>query len=133
MVDVPIPLMAPRRLAIAANLLYAVVLLTLGLTSDVSRFVPIPNVPDLVAHAAAYAVQSAFLYALLLPTCGRGRAALLAAFGATLYGGVIEASQLLQPARVFEARDLAANGVGAALTAVILFFATSRKSEGEGR
>ena len=133
MADVPLPLMATRRLAIAANLLYAVVLLTLGLISDVSRFVPVPNVPDLVAHAAAYAVQAAFLYALLLPTCGQGRAALLAALGATLYGGVIEASQLLQPARVFEARDLVANGVGAAMAAAILYFATSRRSEAQGR
>ena len=125
--------MATRRLAIAANLLYAVVLLALGLISDVSRFVPILNTPDLVAHAAAYAVQAAFLYALLLPTCGQGRAALLSAFGATLYGGVIEASQLLQPARVFEARDLAANAVGAASAAAVLYLATSRRSKVEGR
>ena len=109
--------MATRRMAIAANLLYAVVLLALGLIPNVSRLAPYTS--DLVAHAAAYAIQAAFLYALLLPSCGSGKAALLAGLGATLYGGAVEASQLLQPTRVFELRDLAANATGAASAATI--------------
>jgi VanZ family protein len=128
--DVPVPLMAIRfrRFVIAANLVYAAVLLFLGVAPD------LPNVaveiPDFAAHGIAYAAHTALMFALLLPSIGRGRAAIFALAGAVLYGALVEALQLLQPARTVEFRDLLANSVGAGAAAMILYFVTGRRATG---
>lgn len=122
MVDVSISLMKTRRLVIAANVMYAIVLLTLGLMPDVPQLVP--GIPDRLAHTAAYAIQSALLFALLLSSTGRGTAAILSAVGAVVFGGIVETLQLLQPARTVELRDLVANTVGAVTAAAILYAVT---------
>jgi VanZ family protein len=114
--------MNTRRTAIAANVVYAVVLLTLGLIPDVPQV--LPGFTDVVAHAVAYSVQALLLFVLLLPSAGRERAALLSAAGAIAFGGLVEALQLVQPARSVEFRDLVANTLGAAITASILYLVT---------
>lgn len=99
-----------RRLA-AANLLYAGLLLGLGIVPTL----PAAGVPDHTAHALAYGAQAGLLYIFLLSSRSRRTAAFLAATGAIVYGGIIEALQLLRPARSFEILDLAANAAGAVL------------------
>jgi VanZ family protein len=123
--------MDPRRLVIAANVVYAAILLTLGLISDLPQAVS--AVPDLVAHAAAYAIQAVLLFILLLPSTGRGKAALFSAVGAVVFGGLVEALQLYQPARTVEIRDLAANAVGAAKASFILYLATGLFATGANK
>jgi VanZ family protein len=108
-----------KRLA-AANILYAGLLLGLGMVPTL----PAAGVPDHTAHALAYAAQAGLLFIFLLPSQSRGTAAFLAAAGAIVYGGIIEALQLVQPARSFEVADLVANATGAVLGASIAFFLT---------
>ena len=120
-----------RRLVVVANLVYAAVLLILGLVPDVPMLAT--GISDHAAHALAYAVQAGLLFALFLPLAGRGPAALLAGAGAVIYGGVVETLQLLQPSRTAEIFDLAANAIGAGLTASIAFLLTPRRETGDGR
>lgn len=122
MADVPVPLMRSRRLVIAANLVYAVVLLTLGLLPDVPQV--LPGISDRLAHATAYSVQAILLFTLFLSAVGPGKAALFSAIGAVAFGGVVETLQYLQPARSVEIRDLVANTVGAVLAASTLYLVT---------
>lgn len=110
-----------RQLA-AANLLYAVVLLSLGILPTL----PGARVPDHAAHALAYGFQAGLLYLFLLPSQSRRTAALLAAAGAIVYGGLVEALQLVQPSRTFEIVDLVANAVGAVSTVSIAYLLTRR-------
>ena len=114
--------MATRRLVIAANLVYAVALLILGLIPSVP--VAVTVVPDHLAHAAAYAGQTVLLYAVFLTSSGRGRAAVLAAGSAVLYGGCVEILQSLQPTRTVELADLLANTVGACVAMFVLYLVT---------
>jgi VanZ family protein len=122
--------MATRRLVIAANLIYAVALLVLGLIPTFP--VAVAGVSDGVAHAAAYAVQTVLLYGLFMPSAGRIRAALLAVGVAVLYGGCVEILQSLQPARAVEGADVVANMVGAVAAASLLYLVTSCRSRGVG-
>jgi VanZ family protein len=108
-----------RRLAVV-NLLYAGVLLSLGIVPTL----PTAAVSDHAAHALAYGLQAGLLYVFLLPTQNRGAAAILAATGAIVYGGLIEALQLVRPARSFELLDLAANAAGAVLAVSIAYLLT---------
>jgi VanZ family protein len=108
-----------KQLAVA-NFLYAGVLLGLGMAPSL----PAAGVPDTTAHALAYGAQASLLYIFLLPSQSRGTAAFLAALGAIVYGGVIEALQLVRPARSFEVADLAANAAGAVLGASLAFILT---------
>lgn len=105
-----------RRLA-AANLLYAGVLLSFGIVPTL----PSAGVSDHTAHALAYGAQAGLLFIFLLPSRRRVTAAFLAATGAIVYGGIIEALQLLRPARSFEISDLAANATGAVLAVSIAY------------
>ena len=119
----------PFRLTmIAANLVYAAALFMAGVS---------PNLPDVAigitdhaAHSVAAAIQAALLFTLLLAWTGKGTAALLAAAGATLYGGFIETMQFFQPSRTTEIADLVANAVGACTTAAIVFLVASRYATG---
>ena len=120
-----------RRLVVVANLACAVVLLVLGLLPEMPAVAL--NVSDHTAHALAYAVQAGLLFALFLPSIGRGMAALLAAAVAVLYGGFVEVLQLLQPARTTEIVDLAANVAGAGMAATIAYFLTPMRKVGDGR
>ena len=120
-----------RRFVIAANLVYAVSLLFLGVAPDVPDVAV--DIPDFAVHGIAYAAHTALMFALLLPSVGRGNAAILAFAGAVLYGGLVEALQFLQPARTVEMRDLLANAVGAGMAAMILYFVTGpRTTDGSG-
>lgn len=103
-----------------ANLLYAVVLLSLGALPNIR----VEGVPDHIAHAMAYGVQAGLLYLFLMRMLRPMTAALLAATGTMFYGGLIEALQLIQPSRTFEILDLAANAVGAVAAASIAFILT---------
>jgi len=129
MADVPVPLMAKklRRFVIVANLVYAAVLLCLGVIPDVPEVAV--DIPDFAAHSLAYAAHTVLLYALLLPSFGRGNAAIIAFTGAVLYGGIVEALQFLQPVRTVEMRDLLANAIGAVVAATLLYLVTGRERQ----
>jgi VanZ family protein len=117
------------RLLAIANLLYAVFLLSLGILPDL----PAARVSDHTAHGLAYGFQAALLYAFLLSLQSRGRAALLAIACTLVWGSLIEGLQLVQPARTFEFLDLAANGVGAAVTVSIAYLLTGQKGVEAGK
>jgi VanZ family protein len=117
-----------RQLAVA-NLLYAVVLLSLGVLPSL----PSAGVSDHTAHAAAYGIQAGLLYLLLFSFLSRGRAAILAATCAIVWGGIVEALQIVQPTRSFEILDLAANAAGAVVTIAIAYVLTGRTTVESGR
>jgi VanZ family protein len=129
MVDVSLPLMGTRvrRLVIVGNLLYAAILLSLGVFPDVPEIAK--DVPDFAAHGFAYAAHTALLFALLIPSIGRCNAAVFAVVGAILYGGLVEMLQFLQPTRTVEIRDLGANTIGAAVAASVLYLVTGRERQ----
>jgi VanZ family protein len=129
MADVPVPLMARqfRRFVIAANLVYAAVLLSLGVLPDVPEIAA--GIPDSTAHGFAYAAHTVLLFALLLPAIGKKNAVLLAVAGAVLYGGLVEILQYFQPARTVEIRDLGANAIGALVAATVLYLVTGREQK----
>lgn len=120
-----------RRIVVIANLACAVALLVLGLLPELPAVAT--GIPDHTAHALAYAVQAGLLFALFLPSVGAGMAALLAAAIAVLYGGFVEALQLLQPARAAEILDVAANAAGAVLAASIAYLLIRLRKAGDGR
>jgi VanZ family protein len=117
-----------RGFVIVANLVYAAVLLCLGVIPDVPEIAV--DIPDFAAHGLAYAAHTVLLYALLLPSIGRGTTAIFAVAGAVLYGGLVEALQFFQPARTVEIRDLLANSVGAGMAAMILYLVTGPRTTG---
>ena len=117
-----------RRFVIAANLVYAAVLLFLGVVPDAPSIGV--DIPDFAAHGVAYAVQTVLLFALFLPSIGRGNAAIFAVAGAVIYGGFVEALQFLQPVRIVEIRDLLANSVGAGIAGMSLYLATEPRTTG---
>jgi VanZ family protein len=121
MVDVPVPLMAAwvRRSVIAANLTYAVLLLVLGLLPGIPEIAS--GVPDTAAHGIAYAGFASLLFAFFLPLAGRGKAAVLSVIAAIVYGGLVEALQVLQPVRSVEIRDIGSNSFGAVIAALALY------------
>jgi VanZ family protein len=129
MADVPVPLMARqfRRFVIAVNLVYAATLLSLGVVPDVPEITA--GIPDFAAHGFAYAAHTVLLFALLLPSIGKGNAVLLAVAGAVLYGGLVEILQYFQPARTVEIRDLGANAIGALVAATVLYLVTGREQK----
>jgi VanZ family protein len=76
---------------------------------------PGPQVPDSVAHAAAYGLQTLFIY-LLFVEFNRSRGSVAAAAICAIGFGVFtEALQLLQPARSVGLGDIVANSVGVAI------------------
>jgi len=113
-----------RRFVIVANLVYAAVLLCLGVIPDVPEVAV--DIPDFAAHGLAYAGHTVLLFFLLLPLIGRGNAPVFALTGAVLYGGLVEALQFLQPQRSVEMRDLLANAIGAVAAATLLYLVTGR-------
>jgi len=117
-----------RKFVIAANLVYAAVLLYLGVVPDVPEIAA--GFPDFVAHGLAYAVHTVLVYALLLPSIKRARALIFAVAGVVFYGGLVEALQFFQPARSVEGRDLLANSVGVGMAAMILYLVTGPGATG---
>jgi VanZ family protein len=113
------------------NLIYALALVLLGMSSDVPDLAR--GVSDYVAHALASGIHVALLFMLLRPPIGFQRAVLLAAGCASLYGGIIETLQLLQPARTVETADLAANTIGACLVALTIYLVGDRPATGVER
>ena len=98
----------------AINGVYAILLVIMALvpsTSSIAELSP----PDWLAHSLAYGLQAALLYWACLPWLGRNRAMLCGVVGASGFGFVTEALQLLQPSRAVELKDLAANTVGAVI------------------
>jgi VanZ family protein len=130
MADVSVPLMATpvRRFVIVANLVYAAVLLLLGVVPDVPEIAVV--FPDFVAHGLAYAVHTVLVFALLLPSVKRANAFIFAVAGVVLYSSLVEALQFFQPARSVEVRDLLANSVGAGMAAMILYLVTGPGTTG---
>lgn len=98
------------------NALYATALVAMALSPSLPAAVSdLVDVPDWAAHGLAYGVQASLIFWARLPVAGHLRAAATGIVGASAFGAVTECLQLLQPARVVEVRDLAANTVGAVL------------------
>lgn len=117
-----------RRLVIAVNLTYAVVLLLIGVSPEVPDVAE--HISDHTAHALASALHAALIFAFLRQSTAAWTAAILAATGATLYGGFIEMLQLTQSTRIFEAADLAANAIGACSIALFISLVSHRHTKG---
>ncbi len=117
-----------RRLVIAVNLIYAVLLLLIGVSPEVPEVAA--YVSDHAAHALASAVHAALIFAFLRQSAAASTAAILAATGATLYGGFIEMLQLTQTTRTFEAADLAANAIGACSIALVISLVSHLHTKG---
>lgn len=71
------------------------------------------SVPDWLAHAVAYGIQTALVYWAAAPALGHRRSLAAGVGAAVTFGLVTECLQFLQPARTVELKDLAANAVGA--------------------
>ena len=98
------------------NALYATALVALALSPSLpSAAHDLVAVPDWAAHGLAYGIQASLLFWARLPSSDPLRAAVTGIVGASAFGAVTECLQLVQPARTVEARDLAANTVGAVL------------------
>ena len=113
-----------------ANLVYAAVLLALGVAPGVPAIAS--NVSDHIAHTAAYALQAVLLFLLFLPANGRALAAVLAAVAAAAYGGFVEMLQVFQPTRTVEVLDIGANALGAGMAASLAYLVTHPKRVGRG-
>ena len=107
------------------NILYAILLVVGGL-------IAIPtgaggSVPDEALHGSAYGLQAALLFWFFGIRMRPRRAIVAGVVCATLFGAMVEALQLLQPARTAELKELLANAVGACLVgAVIALLGRSR-------
>jgi len=104
------------------NGVYAILLVFMALvpsTSSIAELSP----PDWLSHSLAYGLQAALLHWACLPWLGRKRAMLCGVIGASGFGFVTEALQLLQPTRAVELKDLAANTVGAVLVSGLIVVA----------
>ncbi|MCG6949978.1 MAG: VanZ family protein [Acidobacteria bacterium] len=110
-----------RGLVIVLNLIYAIVLLVLGILPSVGDVAP--RIPDNVAHSIAYGVQAVLLTVLFMPAGGIWRGAFVAFAVALVYGGLVEGLQILQPQRTVELSDLMANSIGAAAGAASMIVA----------
>jgi len=107
---------------VMVNLGYATLLVIAAVLPPPSSIAGL-TAPDWLAHAAAYGVQAGLLFWAVAPVVGRGRGLTVAFFGAAVFGALTEALQLLRPERAVEARDVAANIVGAAIVCGALFTA----------
>jgi len=115
----------------AINAGYAILLIIMALvpsTSSIAELSP----PDWISHAAAYGIQTAFVFWACLPTRGRNRALLIGVVGASAFGIVTEALQLFQPSRSVELKDLAANSAGALLACGLIIAAARLTARRDG-
>ncbi len=120
-----------RTLA-AVNAGYAAALVVLALAPDV----PTPigaEIPDWLAHAGAYGVQTVLLSSLMVHRMTVGPAALGGAVTASAFGLATECLQLLQPARTVEGSDVIANAVGATIAGLVIVLSRRLISRGRER
>jgi VanZ family protein len=104
-----------------ANLVYAVVLLLGGVAPNPPAISQI--VSDTTLHGVAYLIQTLLLFWLARASLATVPALASAALCAAAYSTVVELCQLLQPARSFEVRDLAANFVGVVIACAVVLIA----------
>lgn len=104
-----------------ANLVYAVVLLLGGVAPNPPAISQ--TVSDTTLHGAAYLVQTLLLFWLARAFLATMPALASAALCAAAYSTLVELCQLLQPARSFEVRDLAANFAGVAVVCAVVLIA----------
>lgn len=125
----PVARPGPKVALAVANIAYGTALLVLAYIPRVPSLDGV-EVPDEVAHAVAYGIQALLLLMLLARLTSRTLAGLAAWLGATLFGGLTELLQILQPARASQLSDLAADGVGALLAVALGLLLVSRSSRG---
>jgi VanZ family protein len=104
-----------------ANLVYAAVLLLGGLTPNPPAISQI--VSDTTLHGAAYLLQTLLLFWLARTFLSTMPALASAAVCAAAYSTLVELCQLVQPARSFEIRDLAANFAGVVIACAVVLIA----------
>lgn len=104
----------PSTLQWVANIGYAAVLVVMALLPSTSVVSDL-SVPDWLAHAIAYGIQSVLVYWASLPMLDRRRALAVGVVTASTFGVLTEGLQLLQPGRSVEFKDLVANTAGALL------------------
>ncbi len=89
-------------------------------------------VPDWLAHATAYGIQTGLLFWALTPLVGVRSGLVGGLFGAVSFGAVTEALQFLQPGRTVEFRDVVANSVGALVVCAVIASAAGLSSRRTG-
>lgn len=107
----------------AVNLVYAAVLLLGGVAPNPPAISQ--TVSDTTLHGAAYLVQTLLLFWLARAVLSTMPALASAALCAAAYSTLVEFCQLLQPARSFEGRDLAANVTGVAVACAMVLIASA--------
>jgi len=100
------------------NLVYAATLLGLGLAPQIPGVGT--AVSDGLVHAIASGAQALILFWLLTVAVSPMPAVIFSGLGASLFGGIIEVLQLLQPSRYFQVSDLEANAVGSILVCIAI-------------
>jgi len=108
------------------NLLYAALLVAGGLVPDLPANTG--QIPDVILHGTAYGLQTLLLFCLLYPVMKSPRAILVAAVCATIFGAIVETSQLMQPNRSVEFKDVIANATGACLSALAVAIIRRKRS-----
>jgi len=101
------------------NILYALLLVVGGLIATIPTGAG-GSIPDEVLHGSASGLQAALLFWFFGIRMRPRRAIVAGVVCATLFGAMVEALQLLQPARTVELKDLLANAVGACLVGVVI-------------
>ena len=103
------------------NLVYAGFLLLGGVAPNPPAISQ--TVSDSTLHGAAYLIQTLLLFWLARAVLSTKPALASAALCAAAYSTLVELCQLLQPARSFEGRDLAANVAGVAVACAMVLIA----------
>ncbi len=115
---------------VGLNVTYAALLVAFAV---VPRVPGAAAMPDRIAHACAYGVQALLIFAMLAQTWPIGWALVTSWLGSTIFGGLTEGLQMLQPSRSTELMDLVADASGAfAMCALIGVFHAVRGKRGLG-
>jgi len=115
----------------AANAGYAIVLVVMAVIPH-TTVAAVSMVPDWLAHATAYGIQTGLLFWALTPLVGVRSALVGGLFGAVSFGAVTEVLQVLQPGRAVEFRDVVANSVGALVVCAVIASAAVLSSRRTG-
>jgi len=107
----------------AANAGYAILLVVMAVIPQ-TMAATVSIVPDWLAHAAAYGIQTALLFWALTPMVGLRSALFGGLVGAISFGTLTEALQFLQPGRAVEFRDVIANSVGSVAVCAVIALAS---------
>jgi VanZ family protein len=105
---------------VGLNVTYGALLVALAV---LPRVPGAADIPDRITHGCAYGVQALLIFTMLAETWPIGRALVTSWLGTTVFGGLTEGLQMLQPSRSTELMDVIADASGAfAMCALIGVF-----------